>query len=316
MKGIFMSLTKGNILKIVIILLITVSIIVIYLRFGNQPSTGITQKTDNQELIVESKSAELSVDLAAELVEEVPSECLVKETARLREKCLFPYFEKVTLNQSAEFAMKKNKELKAQGVIDDCHLISHEIGHANYEKHKNNVGEAFISCSLGCLEGCFHGVIESYVGNSASPQSVIKKVPELCSSLGADQEKRTICIHGVGHGMLKHNLEQLKPIADLCRTLPSTADDIACLTGVFMENMNAYLSLREDELRSVMSNICKPILGGVEESDYAMCSEKIGEGLVTYFNNDREKAKLFCEGLPEGPKEECVRGAENLIQAM
>lgn len=313
-----MDLSKENIVKVVAIAVVAVSIIAVYWRsdFSTRSTPSITETEDSGAQLSEEVEQLMVESTQQKVVKEPPEECLIQETARLREKCLFPYFAELTLDESAEVAMEHNKTLKAKGVIDDCHIISHEIGHANYEKYKNNVGEAFISCSLGCLEGCFHGVIESYVGNSASPQTVIKKVPELCSSLGTDQEKRSICIHGVGHGMLKHNLEQLKPVADLCRTLPSTADDIACLTGVFMENMNAYLSLRENELRSVMSNICQPILGGAEESDYAMCSEKIGEGLVTYFDNNRDRAKQFCEVLFQGPREECVRGAENLIQAM
>ncbi len=240
---------------------------------------------------------------------EIPADCLAMAQAYQRSACLLPYFSKLTMQDSAEAAITQAQQFRKQHIVDDCHLIAHQVGHTNFEKYRNNTAQAFVTCPLGCIEGCFHGVMESYAETRSTDQ-IISEVPELCSSIGTDWLRRRQCIHGVGHGLLRHQLSQLESVVGLCRQLPDDFHQETCLGGVFMENMNNYLGQSLSDLQSSLPRVCESILNTQEQSLIGMCLQAMGEGLMFYTGHDLARARVLCSSLESQLQNDCYQGAE------
>jgi len=60
-------------------------------------------------------------------------------------------------------------------VVDD----ETKILEANLKKKDFSVGKAFSTCSLGCIEGCYHGVMESLISHDDDKEVTIGKIYQI-----------------------------------------------------------------------------------------------------------------------------------------
>lgn len=251
----------------------------------------------------------LSIQSWFDPLHNLQTRCEKEESAYTRGKCLEPFFSLLTLKTSASQALADAVALQKEGVIDDCHLAAHVIGEANVQKYDGDIGKAFATCPQGCIEGCYHGVMEVYVAQVRSLHEVVEEASSLCKEVGTTTLHRRQCLHGIGHGLVLHNTNGVMRAVELCSSLKEVDEQTVCLGGVFMENMNAYLSVSGEELKSTILNVC----AAVRENRLdllPMCLSTVGEGLMFYTGHDVEKSKSFCEVLEKDEKDECVRGVE------
>ena len=231
---------------------------------------------------------------------EPSQECLDKPDGYKKWSCFRPYFETLTNEVSASASMAEAIKFEEQRIVSDCHLFAHYVGETNLEKYNFNMGKAFSSCTPGCLNGCFHGVMERYIRYETEPDNVISKIKNMCDSVGTDWAQKRRCFHGVGHGLLAHNYLPLLDALGACKTLGSDRLDdwgIACIGGLLMENMDQYLELDldEDNFRKIIPEICAPFES--MELELRICIEQIALGALYYTGYNIEHSEKLCEEL-------------------
>lgn len=238
----------------------------------------------------------------------VPQHCLVLGESAERLKCLKPYFEEMVFRKNALAATDKARELQIKDTIDDCHLAAHFIGNAQYRKHADTLGTAFATCSTVCNEGCYHGVMEAYISDAKDINSIISDMPVICEKLSHDNRLKRQCVHGIGHGLLRHNSQSVESALSMCEGLGD--DSSVCEGGVLMENMNNYLLLGEDALGKKLPQICSEVEKTQDNSVSKKCYQAIGEGLMFYTGHNLEKSIEFCRELPLQYQKTCTESAE------
>jgi hypothetical protein len=226
-----------------------------------------------------------------------------------RLRCLIPYFEKLVRDGSAREAVDEAKKLQKEKIIDDCHLAAHVIGRENLRKNNNEVGKAFSTCAAGCMEGCYHGVMEEFFSQSHDRDALLKQFPHFCDTVSHDLKEYRQCLHGVGHGLLQHDISLVEAV-NLCRSLGDPFSRKTCIGGVFMQNMNRIMLSDEKTLRSQLAGMCAPIDLLHDHPLKNLCTEQIGEGLMFYTGHDLMRSKEFCGELPPDDRPHCVKGTE------
>lgn len=241
----------------------------------------------------------------------IPPECLNIPPSFERTYCLKSFFEELTRKESAMIAVAKAKELRSQGIIHDCHLISHFIGNEVVRKHQYDIGKAFSECGWGCIQGCYHGVMEEFLNEKTTPQNLQEEIMHACDEVGVGHLKKRQCLHGIGHGLLFENNLPLAEGVRLCTQLNGSIRGETyksiCLGGLWMENMNAYLYLKEEELRQTIPSICETIFPLEDEKLTYGCIAGVGGGLMFYTDYNLEKGLEFCEHFPKVESQEICR---------
>jgi hypothetical protein len=217
------------------------------------------------------------------------SACTDVSDGHARLRCLGPYFERLTLDESAAVAVSKAKELQREGVVSNCHFASHLIGRANLEKQAGDPGAAMATCSRECLSGCYHGVMEAYVARR-NTTDIVPEVLSFCQTLpvpalnASKRDPRKDCIHGSGHGLLMLLKDRPSPLvqaAGECAKLASPGTRDFCLGGVFMENVHQHMLLDEDAMAQLVPTLCNPVIA-VNDSDLIRrCVSGLADGVIT-----------------------------------
>ena len=231
---------------------------------------------------------------------EPPQECLDKTKDGYSWSCFRTYFETLTNKISARAAMAEAIKLKSQRTASECHLFAHFIGEENLEKHNFDIGKAFSSCTPGCNDGCFHGVMERYIRNGVDLPNLASKIKSVCDSIGTDYIQKYRCIHGVGHGLFAHSYLSLRDAINTCAAFGSEETEDICMGGLLMENMAQYieLDLDEDQLRKIIPRVCAPIESIAPERMYT-CIYDIALGLMDYTGYNVERTERLCEELQQ-----------------
>jgi hypothetical protein len=187
-------------------------------------------------------------------------------------------------------------------------LAAHFIGEANFEK-KQDPGKAFSSCSPGCIEGCYHGVMEAYLKKAGNSKDILSRIPELCDSVSNNNVLERQCLHGAGHGILRHQPEALLNAVGLCSYFKTQFAKDTCIGGVLMEYVDTYLTSSEEELIKQLPELCKALIENKDKKLIKRCFKAVGEGLMFYTGHNLEKSKLLCSRLEANYLEICVEGA-------
>jgi len=238
-----------------------------------------------------------------------PKECFTKENEYNKWICFKPYFEELVNKVSPAYAMIEVKNFKDRKIIDDCHLNAHYIGEAALEKYDFAAGKAFASCDFGCIEGCFHGVMEGYVRRAADPYTVTPKIKNMCASVSSPNPEierllRSQCAHGIGHGLVAHDF------LPVCGGFDELK--VRCTGGAIMEYMEQYLALEENKLKEVLPEICTPFEERKDWQVTAICIENVATVLMWYTKHDLALSKKMCEELK---KPEYIRACKEAAQS-
>lgn len=289
--------------KIIGVVLLIVAFLVVS-QFQKPTASTVGNNSNNVTASVEQNNTPVQAEalLVKQDTEAIYKKCVAEFPPQEFERvgCLLPYFSALTMEKSAEAALEKAKELKNANLINDCHLPAHAIGQTSFKKNDNNMGKAFVSCPQGCFEGCFHGVVEGFADNYGDVDSLLTKtpIPEVCEELGDDRKTKLHCVHGLGHGMMRHGIGKVTEKIDLCRNLTDINYRSGCESGVIMEYMNSYLVYSEPELKAKLNEICAPIDKPGYQDLMWLCMQQISDGLMAY-TADPVKANAMCESLKQ-----------------
>lgn len=119
-------------------------------------------------------------------------------------------------------------------VLRECHKIVHEIGHAAYRKYHDFVQAISFQDDI-CGSGYLHGVIEEKFSETSD---VLTEIKTICAK-NYDILDLGKCYHGVGHGLMYYNGNNLPESIKWCDSLVSTSAKIRCTEGVYMENFGS-----------------------------------------------------------------------------
>jgi hypothetical protein len=235
-----------------------------------------------------------------------PQACLDLPTTSERATCLVPYFEQLTVDESAGFAVCRAATLQLDGTIDDCHGLAHVVGAANYAQ-SDNAGEALATCGTGCIEGCLHGVMQEFVGGLAPEAAAITaEVAPLCD--GLDGHLWYACVHGIGHGLRFHGLFDLLEALAICDAAGDAQWANVCAGGVYMEQVSGSLAGGLDSLGLLLPQICADLQGDPRQEH---CIEAVGEGLMFATAHDLPASLDMCLRLAAADAIAwCQHGAE------
>lgn len=120
----------------------------------------------------------------------------------------------------------------------NCHQLTHVIGHAGYKKY-NDLAKAFENGDEYCASGYYHGVMEE-VSEQLGRDKVLSQINTICTAFEKKKNQgieHHDCIHGMGHGLMAVNENDLYASLADCDLLESLWQQTSCYGGAFMENI-------------------------------------------------------------------------------
>lgn len=152
--------------------------------------------------------------------------------------CYAEHYRGIAASQGVKAAIV---ELKTQTATDaytkkECHLLMHEIGRATASGARST-GEAFKEGDQFCAGGYFHGVMEGFIQKHGTQHLSAEFLNSVCEPLITQNVEYQDCAHGLGHGVMYINNNELFDAITTCNLLVDKNSQRFCQTGVFMENV-------------------------------------------------------------------------------
>lgn len=125
-------------------------------------------------------------------------------------------------------------------ILQRAHQYAYFLGWRSFSHYKD-ASVAFSHCRDTFSSGCYHGVLEGYLGSlpKVDATTAAAVCNEQIDAAGNSSFLRYQCVHGLGHGLAMHFKYDLKKALSLCDALVMKWDRDSCYGGVFMENMVA-----------------------------------------------------------------------------
>ena len=200
----------------------------------------------------------------------------------------------------------------------EAHPLVHHIGQRSFA-HYGEPAKAMSHCRDVFWSGCYHGVLQAYLGSLAVVEShhIVSLCPPVVGVIDFSF-KRYNCLHGLGHGVtLQFHYDVLKSLA-YCDYLTSEWDRESCYGGVFMENIVTFQTARQaqathahhgqHQATSFMNGQdllypCSALDGKYLRSCYLMQTSAI----LTFLNYDFAQAFTQCERVVAEHQATCYR---------
>jgi hypothetical protein len=200
----------------------------------------------------------------------------------------------------------------------EAHPLVHHIGRQSFV-HYGDPAKAMSHCRDVFWSGCYHGVLQAYLGSLAvvESQHIVSLCPPVVGVIDFSF-KRYNCLHGLGHGVtLQFHYDVLKSLA-YCDFLTSEWDRESCYGGVFMENIVTFQTARQaqqthahhghQQATSFMNAQdllypCSALDGKYLRSCYLMQTSAI----LTFLNYDFAQAFMQCERVAAEHQSTCYR---------
>ena len=131
------------------------------------------------------------------------------------------------------------KEYQDNAYVEtQCHQITHVIGKAAVEKFPS-VSEAYGVGDSFCWSGYYHGVIEAVIADIGYV-NLDNNLDSICDDIKGERKysfDHYNCVHGLGHGIMVLNQNELFESLAQCDILKEYWDAASCWSGAFMENI-------------------------------------------------------------------------------
>ncbi|MFZ2593211.1 MAG: hypothetical protein WAX38_00360 [Minisyncoccia bacterium] len=218
--------------------------------------------------------------------------------------CLKKFYVDYTLRNGVRksFSHLALLEKRSTNFIEDCHYISHGIGHAQLRVNNGDAGKAFGTISENlyfknvatCGNGFFHGVIEEYAKYETDKDALVALLKPICTTQGPKSE--IDCFHGVGHAafvQLEYAIPESLYVCD--RITDEPMKQYSCYMGVFME-MGQDFPTRQ--MVRVENGIMDFTLCNTLDSKYQLACYAQHSVLFENFNatpKDYKKNMRFCK---------------------
>jgi len=152
---------------------------------------------------------------------------------------LTKFFKELALNKGGEYAYHSLAVAANFGYLTanvDSHLLGHEVGNILY-KQKGIEGIKY--CTDDLRNACSHSIVVGYLIENG--EESLSKAVETCKEAPGGSGAYTMCIHGLGHGVLGYTEYDMRRAVDLCvktGTKEYQNREVGqCVGGVAMEMM-------------------------------------------------------------------------------
>jgi hypothetical protein len=140
----------------------------------------------------------------------------------------------------------------AEGLVKDCHAHAHELGWELLALHEGNWFTAISECSLECVQGCQHGVLERYTAD-LTREELLSAMTSLCDVFNPHTGTYRQCVHGIGHGLLVSRKLTVEEAVDACG-LGDPFFRWTCIGGLLMEHFDQYMQVHLSSLLFLYSS--------------------------------------------------------------
>lgn len=162
------------------------------------------------------------------------------ENASVSFSCYAKYYREMVASSGIPSAIADLKEREETSAYTkkECHLLMHEIGRAA-ASGTSSIALVFAKGDPFCATGYYHGAMEGLIQKRGTKELSTEFLNDLClpfrntERLGAAHQD---CTHGLGHGIMYVNNNELFDALLVCNLLQDTAEQNLCWSGVFMEN--------------------------------------------------------------------------------
>jgi hypothetical protein len=196
--------------------------------------------------------------------------------------CITHFYEEYTLNHGVRkaFSHLAALEKKSEDFVEDCHYVSHGIGHAQLKVDGGDAGKSFAELSENlyfknvstCGNGYFHGVIEEVAKEVSTKEGLVEILKPICGSLKYDVSD---CYHGAGHAayiQLNYGTTDALYVCDAITEDPFMR--FSCQMGIFMEMAQDF---QKSELVDVQGGtlhfkVCENLESRFQEACYSQHS--------------------------------------------
>ncbi|WP_255465350.1 thrombospondin type 3 repeat-containing protein [Nitrosopumilus sp. b3] len=261
--------------------------------------------------VVDSSPLPISESLATKYLHDIRV-CADMDSGTSRLVCYSAFFGKIAENEeNNSHALELSIVLSKIGTIDDCHFVSHEVGHVAYAENPNVIDNLIGMDGTMCRGGYFHGVLAAYFHEV---QENNKKLPtdykSICDELIGSSNYQD-CVHGLGHGLVHFFGEDLTSSLDMCHEM-SFYQDRLCVKGVMMQYTDNVLT-RQGITQNTLSTLCDE--SKLSSVDFMECSMSVGTTLSFFTNHDVDGGTEFCKLIPhEQSQNYCLEGLNLEIQ--
>ncbi|MGY5147176.1 MAG: thrombospondin type 3 repeat-containing protein [Candidatus Nitrosopumilus sp. bin_7KS] len=239
-------------------------------------------------------------------------DCAGMDDSSSRLLCYSQFFGALTENEENNSdALELSIALSKLGVIDDCHFVSHEVGHVAFKERPNVIENLIGMDGTMCRGGYFHGVLAAYFHDvQEENKSLPSDYKVICNELIGSSNYQD-CVHGLGHGLVHYFGEDLDSSLEKCHDM-SFYQNRLCMKGVMMQHTDNVLT-REGLSKDVMSNLC--IQSELDDIDFQECNMSIGTTLAFFTNHDFDEGVKLCELIDDVDAQKfCLDGLKLEIQ--
>ena len=157
--------------------------------------------------------------------------------------CLANYYKVTTATYGVNIAVAdiKKRYTENEEVASECHPLMHLIGNVASTLYPT-ISDAYLHGDNFCWSGYYHGVLEGVVFKIG-----LKNLPGAINGICADIPGKAAysfeyfnCVHGIGHGIMEVENDDVFKSLGMCDTLAGTWEQESCYGGVFMENIINY----------------------------------------------------------------------------
>ena len=252
-----------------------------------------------------------SEDLAIKYLQNI-EDCAVMDDGSSRLLCYSNFFGDLAENEENNSdALELSIALSKLGAIDDCHFVSHKVGHVAFNERPNVIENLIGMDGTMCRGGYFHGVLSAYFHDvQETNQSFPSDYKVICNELIGSSNYQD-CVHGLGHGLVHYFGEDLNSSLEKCHDM-SFYQNRLCMKGVMMQYTDNVLT-RQGVTSGTISNLCNESkLGSV---DFVECSMSIGTTLAFFTNHDIEEGSKSCKLIEHQQGQNyCLEGLRLEIQ--
>ncbi|MHA7734034.1 thrombospondin type 3 repeat-containing protein [Nitrosopumilus sp. S6] len=238
--------------------------------------------------------------------------CADMDDGTLRLVCYSEFFGMIAENEENNSdALELSIALSKIGTIDDCHFVSHEIGHVAFAESPNVIENLIGMDGTMCRGGYFHGVLAAYFHEvQENNKTLPSDYKSICDELIGSSNYQD-CVHGLGHGLVHFFNEDLNSSLNMCHDM-SFYQDRLCVKGVMMQYTDNVLT-RQGVNQNTISSLCDE--SKLNNVDFVECSMSIGTTLAFFTNHDMNKGSEFCKFIEHKESQNyCIEGLRLEIQ--
>jgi hypothetical protein len=129
-----------------------------------------------------------------------------------------------------------------------CHAPAHHLGKFLFE-YTDDLKTATSIADSRCGGAIIHGLLQSFFEKSSNNSIDIEKIipSKICTYYGGDFSRdRYECLHGLGHGLVIFYDYDIFKAIKYCGEFSEDWEINTCSNGIFMENIDNYLSGNEE----------------------------------------------------------------------